>query len=140
MVLVVVVAVIRSAVVVNMAAFVSVFVFVFIMIVLVTLSVIVPVPTSMTVSVPPQHKKTDNVGQQPKGADAKDKLGIFDLRRLDESGYGLEDDGHAERDQKHRVKKGAQHLGPHPLLLLAAFKPLVLPNHSRRRCTCPSWP
>lgn len=77
------------------------------------LVVVVMVVTSVGVAA--EDKKSDKVGGKAEGADDKDKLGVVNLGRVEESGDGLEDDGDAESNQEDGVEESTQNLCSQPL-------------------------
>jgi hypothetical protein len=91
-----------------MAMLVNVIVLVF-MIMIVTLS-------SMGMSMASKDEETDKVGKQASAADSEDKLGVGDLRGLDETSQGFENNGYAKSDEEDGIEEGTENLGSHPLV------------------------
>lgn len=82
------------------------------MIVAVVIMVVVGVTVAVTVAA--EDKESDEVGEEASGTDDKHQLGVADLRGLDESGQGFEDNGNAEGDEEDGVEEGTEDLSAHP--------------------------
>ena len=62
-----------------------------------------------------QNEESNTIREQAQGTDDEDQLRVQDFRRIQESGYGFENDGEAQCDQEDGIEEGAEDLCPQPL-------------------------
>ena len=97
--------------------FLVVCVVVYVFVAMAVLMVMAMLVSSMSVgmTVAAQDEETDEVGKETGATNDKDELGVFDLRRLDESCDGFEDDGYAKGDKEDGVEESTKNFGSYPL-------------------------
>lgn len=76
------------------------------MIVSVVVVIVIVSTRSVRMAVATENEETDKVGKETGATNNEHELGVVDLRRLNESGQGFEDDGDAERDEEDGVEEG----------------------------------
>jgi hypothetical protein len=77
--------------------------------------VIVAISRAVRVAVAAEDEETDEVGEKTGASNSENELGAVDLRGLDESGEGLENDGNAKCDEEDSVEEGTKNFGANPL-------------------------
>ena len=74
----------------------------------------VAMTVAVAMAVPVEQDQTDDVDEESCDADVQHPVGMFNLVLVCQSLDCLDEDREAQRNQKHRVDEGTEHLGASP--------------------------